>query len=175
METVELLSHRLFRAKTSFLAEAASICAFAEDDPGRCKAPNVKNLSYYLQKAFFIFSKLRNNAAGVHPSGTLIFPIDDPIQGGGRRTRVSWRVQRNGRRNLVRWTFQNQSAARGRRDKDEKTHTRTAQKSYCQLRQQGQNTQTDEKPNGRHPHGRTPKQRERSWFYGTSEQRERGR
>ena len=82
VETVELLSHRLFRAKTSFLAEAASICAFAEDDPGRCKAPNVKNLSYYLQKAFFIFSKLRNNAAGVHPSGTLIFPIDDPIQGG---------------------------------------------------------------------------------------------
>ena len=81
-ETVELLSHRLFRARTSFLAEAASICAFSEDDPRRCRAPNVKNLAYYLQQAFFIFSKLRNNLAGVNPSGSLTFPIDDPAQGG---------------------------------------------------------------------------------------------
>ena len=82
METVELLSHLLFRAKTRFLVLAAFFCVSAEADPGRCEASSVENLSYFLQQAFLISSRPRNHAAGVNPSGKLIFPFDNPAHVG---------------------------------------------------------------------------------------------
>ena len=80
IRAIQMAAERLFRAKTSFLAEAASFNAVVAGDGKEDEVITDKRAAAYLQQAYFIYTKIANIEKTNGSEEDASFPIDDPIK-----------------------------------------------------------------------------------------------
>ena len=91
VRAVQMVAERLFRAKTSFLAEAASFNAVVVSDGAGGDVITDKRAAAYLQQAYFVYTKVTNLDGAVAPGENARFPIDDPITDADSPTILTWK------------------------------------------------------------------------------------